>query len=96
MYIHKPVLTKRCRDYVLPDPYAGPKLTLLPDSTVNSTHIKATFRCQVYHLMPVQCFVTYSLDPLELHSMGGWVHGLGRSNCFPVDRIRGIIPRQSL
>ncbi|KAI0664668.1 CBD9-like protein [Cubamyces menziesii] len=33
-------------DYVLPDPYAGPKITLLPASKVNSTHINAIFRCQ--------------------------------------------------
>ncbi|KAI0345356.1 carbohydrate-binding cytochrome b562 [Trametopsis cervina] len=32
--------------YVLPDVYTGPKITLLPDSQVNSTHIKASFRCQ--------------------------------------------------
>ncbi|KAI8989711.1 hypothetical protein BD414DRAFT_484998 [Trametes punicea] len=33
-------------DYVLPNPYAGPKITLLPASHVNSTHINAIFRCQ--------------------------------------------------
>lgn len=33
--------------YSLPSTYAGPKVTLLPSSTVNSTHVKATFRCQV-------------------------------------------------
>ncbi|KAI0797654.1 carbohydrate-binding cytochrome b562 [Abortiporus biennis] len=38
--------TRWTSGYVLPDPYAGPKITLLPDSTVNSTHIKASFRCQ--------------------------------------------------
>lgn len=32
--------------YVQPLLYSGPKITLLPDSTVNSTHIKASFRCQ--------------------------------------------------
>ncbi|KII89157.1 hypothetical protein PLICRDRAFT_40791 [Plicaturopsis crispa FD-325 SS-3] len=32
--------------YVLPTPYEGPTITLLPDSHVNSTHIQATFRCQ--------------------------------------------------
>ncbi|KDQ60924.1 carbohydrate-binding module 1 protein [Jaapia argillacea MUCL 33604] len=32
--------------YVQPLPYAGPVITLLPDSVVNSTHIKASFRCQ--------------------------------------------------
>ncbi|KAH8083283.1 hypothetical protein BXZ70DRAFT_995498 [Cristinia sonorae] len=30
----------------LPISYAGPQFTLLPHSTVNSTHVKATFRCQ--------------------------------------------------
>ncbi|KAI0647339.1 hypothetical protein C8Q79DRAFT_1009446 [Trametes meyenii] len=33
-------------DYVLPQPYAGPQITLLPSSKVNSTHINAIFRCQ--------------------------------------------------
>jgi len=33
-------------EYTLPTAYSGPQITLLPDSTVNSTHIKATFRCQ--------------------------------------------------
>ncbi|PSR83065.1 hypothetical protein PHLCEN_2v5869 [Hermanssonia centrifuga] len=33
--------------YVLPEPYPGPETTLLPSSGINSTHIKATFRCQV-------------------------------------------------
>ncbi|KAI0822858.1 CBD9-like protein [Trametes gibbosa] len=33
-------------DYVLPTPYAGPKITILPPSKVNSTHINAVFRCQ--------------------------------------------------
>jgi hypothetical protein len=32
--------------YQMPKHYHGPKITLLPDSNVNSTHIKATFRCQ--------------------------------------------------
>ncbi|KIJ69058.1 carbohydrate-binding module family 1 protein [Hydnomerulius pinastri MD-312] len=32
--------------YVQPTPYAGPLITLLPDTKVNSTHIKASFRCQ--------------------------------------------------
>nr|AAU12274.1 cellulose binding iron reductase [Phanerodontia chrysosporium] len=32
--------------YVLPTAYAGPQITLLPSSSINSTHIKATFRCQ--------------------------------------------------
>ncbi|EKM55178.1 carbohydrate-binding module family 1 protein [Phanerochaete carnosa HHB-10118-sp] len=32
--------------YVLPLAYAGPQITLLPSSAVNSTHIRATFRCQ--------------------------------------------------
>ncbi|THG98699.1 hypothetical protein EW026_g3528 [Hermanssonia centrifuga] len=32
--------------YVLPEPYPGPETTLLPSSGINSTHIKATFRCQ--------------------------------------------------
>ena len=35
------------RGYIQPTAYAGPTITLLPDSTVNSTHIKASFRCQV-------------------------------------------------
>ncbi|CAL1705115.1 unnamed protein product [Somion occarium] len=38
--------TRWTSGYVMPLPYAGPKVTLLPDSTVNSTHIKASFRCQ--------------------------------------------------
>ncbi|KAI0372944.1 CBD9-like protein [Pilatotrama ljubarskyi] len=33
-------------DYVLPEPYAGPKITLLPQLKVNTTHINAIFRCQ--------------------------------------------------
>ncbi|KAI0748539.1 hypothetical protein C8Q80DRAFT_1172344 [Daedaleopsis nitida] len=33
-------------DYVLPLAYAGPKITLLPSSTANSTHVNAIFRCQ--------------------------------------------------
>ncbi|KAI0780650.1 CBD9-like protein [Trametes elegans] len=33
-------------DYVLPTLYSGPKITLLPPSQVNSTHINAIFRCQ--------------------------------------------------
>ncbi|KAI0723976.1 hypothetical protein C8T65DRAFT_628099 [Cerioporus squamosus] len=33
-------------DYVLPTAYAGPKVTVLPSSTVNSTHVNAIFRCQ--------------------------------------------------
>ncbi|OJT08655.1 Cellobiose dehydrogenase [Trametes pubescens] len=33
-------------DYVLPSPYAGPKITLLPPSKINSTHVNAIFRCQ--------------------------------------------------
>ncbi|KAF8582996.1 carbohydrate-binding module family 1 protein [Ramaria rubella] len=32
--------------YVQPLPYSGPTITMLPGSGVNSTHIKATFRCQ--------------------------------------------------
>lgn len=32
--------------YVQPLPYSGPTITMLPGSGTNSTHIKATFRCQ--------------------------------------------------
>ncbi|EGO21045.1 carbohydrate-binding module family 1 protein [Serpula lacrymans var. lacrymans S7.9] len=32
--------------YVQPLPYSGPIITMLPDTMVNSTHIKASFRCQ--------------------------------------------------
>ncbi|EIW84939.1 carbohydrate-binding module family 1 protein [Coniophora puteana RWD-64-598 SS2] len=32
--------------YTQPTPYDGPTITLLPDTMVNSTHIKASFRCQ--------------------------------------------------
>lgn len=39
-------------DYVLPTVYAGPTLTLLPASTINSTHINAIFRCQVRPNLP--------------------------------------------
>lgn len=35
------------RQYQMPHHYHGPMVTLLPDSGVNSTHVKATFRCQV-------------------------------------------------
>ena len=38
-------------DYVLPTAYAGPTVTLLPSSTVNSTHVNAIFRCQVLCLL---------------------------------------------
>ncbi|KAI0780649.1 hypothetical protein BD413DRAFT_498896 [Trametes elegans] len=42
------VLGTRWADaHVLPSPYPGPKITLLPSSQVNSTHINAVFRCQV-------------------------------------------------
>ncbi|TBU49152.1 hypothetical protein BD309DRAFT_948220 [Dichomitus squalens] len=33
-------------DYVLPLAYEGPQITLLPASTINSTHVNAIFRCQ--------------------------------------------------
>ncbi|KAH7908302.1 carbohydrate-binding module family 1 protein [Hygrophoropsis aurantiaca] len=32
--------------YVQPLPYTGPLITMLPDTMVNSTHIKASFRCE--------------------------------------------------
>jgi len=38
--------TRWTSGYVLPEVYTGPTITLLPSSTVNSTYIKATFRCQ--------------------------------------------------
>lgn len=39
-------------DYVLPAPYAGPKITLLSPSKINSTHVNAIFRCQVRQFGP--------------------------------------------
>lgn len=35
------------RGYTQPTPYSGPVITMLPDTKVNSTYIKASFRCQV-------------------------------------------------
>ncbi|KAH7926681.1 carbohydrate-binding module family 1 protein [Leucogyrophana mollusca] len=32
--------------YVQPTPYSGPIITMLKDTKLNSTHIKASFRCQ--------------------------------------------------
>nr|BAC20641.1 cellobiose dehydrogenase [Grifola frondosa] len=38
--------TRYATDYIQPVPYAGPTLTTLPSSSVNSTHWKFVFRCQ--------------------------------------------------
>jgi len=38
--------TRWTNGYVQPDVYSGPTITMLKGSTVNSTHIAATFRCQ--------------------------------------------------
>ena len=71
-------------DYVLPDPYAGPKITLLPASKVNSTHINAIFRCQVSasqtHIRSSHLTLSWS----ELHCVARrfpWVGEPGRHCC---------------
>lgn len=40
------MLVTKC-GYIQPTSYAGPVVTMLPSSKVNSTHISAIFRCQV-------------------------------------------------